>query len=67
LEPSVGVVHGGKAREERRSRLKFFRAEHGHDEIEERGDGDESDEEVFHGGWWRRRREDQRTFSQKTA
>ena len=28
---------------------EFFRAEHGDDEINERGEGDEADEDVFHG------------------
>jgi len=31
-------------------RLKLFRAEHGGDEIDEEGEGDEADDDVFHGG-----------------
>jgi hypothetical protein len=46
---------------------EFFRAEHGDDEVDERGEGDEADEDVFHGGEgvrvsgkvrWRRRSPD---------
>jgi hypothetical protein len=30
---------------------EFLRAEHGNDEVEEGGEGDQADEEVFHDGW----------------
>jgi hypothetical protein len=30
--------------------LEFFRAKHGHEKVNEEGEGDEADEGVFHGG-----------------
>jgi hypothetical protein len=53
---------------------EFFRAEHGDDEVDEGGEGDQADEKVFHGGAAvrgkvRRERDEtlrtQRTFWQK--
>jgi hypothetical protein len=33
-----------------RAGSELFRAEHGDDEVDEGGEGDQADEEVFHGG-----------------
>jgi len=46
LEPGVGVVHdeGGAGR------LEFFGTDDGDDEVGEAGEGEEADEDVFHGG-----------------
>jgi len=52
LEPGSGVVHDqGQSR-----RLKFFRTEDGDDEVGERREGDETDDDIFHGGSWMRGR-----------
>ena len=42
LKPVVGIVHG-------RSRSEFFRTKHGHDEVDEAAEGDEADDDGFHG------------------
>jgi hypothetical protein len=60
LEPGVGIVHGG-------GRSEIFRAEHGDDQVDEEGDGEEADEDDFHGRKAGGGDGLQRTFSQKRA
>jgi hypothetical protein len=48
----MGVVHS----EGVTSRLKFFRPQYGDDEVGEAGNGDETDDQVFHKGKGSRRR-----------
>jgi len=81
LEPGVGIVHkkechvlrdigvgvaeGFEGVAGRAGASEFLRAEHGDDEVHEGGEGDQANEEVFHGEGGARCGPAQRTFRQK--